>query len=95
MLQRRKLEEIKEQLKILFKFSFKILLKEKLWYILLYYRIAGFFHGPIFSRIANGANFAKNIYIFAIRPKPDHTHAGALRKEGEAPKFLQNIFLRK
>ena len=30
------------------------------------YRIAGFFRGPIFSRIANGANFAKN--IFTIRP---------------------------
>ena len=45
------------------------------------YRIAGGFRGPIFSRIANGSNFAKNIFV--IRPK----HVGALREEGVAPKF--------
>ena len=31
--------------------------------------------------------------IDAIRPKPDHTHVGALRKEGVAPKF-RGIFSR-
>ena len=31
--------------------------------------------------------------FFAIRPKPDHTHVGALR-EGVAPKISRKIFSR-
>ena len=45
-----------------------------------------------FHELLTGANFAKN--IFAIRPKPDHTHVGALCKEGVAPKNFRNIFSR-
>ena len=37
------------------------------------------------------ANFAK--YIFAIRPKPDHTHVGALREEGVVPKISRNNYI--
>ena len=32
--------------------------------------------------------------IFAIRPNPDHTHVGALREEGVAPKISRKIFSR-
>ena len=32
--------------------------------------------------------------FFVIRPKPDHTHVGALREEGMAPKISRKIFSR-
>ena len=51
-----------------------------------------FLADPYFHELLTEANFAKN--IIAIRPKPDHTHVGALREEGVAPKISGNIFSR-
>ena len=58
----------------------------------LYYRIysRGFFADLYFRELLMGANFAGN--IFAIKPKPDHTHVGALREKGVAPKISQKYF---
>ena len=53
--------------------------------------IAVFFADLYFRELLTGANFATN--IFTIRPKPDHTHVGALREEGVAPKISRNIIL--
>ena len=52
------------------------------------YRVAGFFRGPIFSRIANGSEFRE--FFFAISAK----RVGALREEGVAAKISRNIFSR-
>ena len=57
--------------------------------ICIIYRIAGFFRGPIFSRIANGSEFCEKYFR-----KTDHTHVGALREEDVAPKISRNIFSR-